>query len=147
MDIQRDTQSLDRVNDLTVQAANGEISPESAVRGLLDELRSIRAKLAPYREQLKPLEALEQDAVAAIKRIAERHHLTETFGDLRVVYVTPAPKDYYDPAEINRLIADLAATHPEIAGRLGQMRETKQVSAHAKIEPVKPGKAGRTQKR
>lgn len=94
---------------------DGDLAPTSALRALWSDLRETESELAP-------LEAQRQQLRDRISQIVARHGNMTITGLGSAALTSPSVVTSYDKAKIERLLTELASSHPELAARLAQCR-------------------------
>lgn len=95
--------------------ADGDLEPGTAIRALWSDLRETESELAP-------LEAQRATLRDQIGQIVARHGSQTVRGLGTAAITSPSVVTGYDKAKIERLLTELASSHPELAARLAQCR-------------------------
>lgn len=94
---------------------DGDLEPSKALRALWSDLKETESELAP-------LEAQRQRLRDQISQIVARHGNMTIAGLGSAALTSPSVVTSYDKAKIERLLTELAQTHPKLAARLAQCR-------------------------
>jgi chromosome segregation ATPase len=113
--------------DTISQWRAGLISDQQALRELTHELGETVAKLTPLQDQTKQLRAEIEEIVYKMGGQAEAEGVRWRVQD-------SYSYDKYDARQLNSLIAELAATHPDIAGRFAECKKRVDVAASLRQE-------------
>lgn len=90
---------------------DGDLEPSKAIRALWSDLRETESELAP-------LEAQRAQLRDQIGQIVARHGNVTITGLGSAAITSPSVVTSYDKAKIERLLTELAATHPDVAAAL-----------------------------
>lgn len=94
---------------------NGDLEPSKAIRALWSDLREVESDLAPLEAQRSAL----RDQIG---EIVARNGPINLSGLGSAAITNPSVTITYDRARVERLLTELAQTHPELAARLAACR-------------------------
>lgn len=93
----------------------GDLEPSKAIRALWSDLKEIESDIGPLEAQ----RAMLRDQIG---QVVARHGSMAIKGLGTAAITSPGIVTSYDRAKIERLLIELAGSHPELAARLAQCR-------------------------